>query len=187
MTTSESTERPGGYETSLIESDAAAGTPATSTFDPPRGRQRAQPTKPNNALGPLDGGAPPVRGRWTPDWSIYTIAELVKFRDEINKQLPPLELGKFNLEEEVMLQFHVLRAMQGNVIDDQEVPVNQRAQVANTVAATLKTLGDQQIALYNSERFKEIENALIRELDKLPEDLAASFIDNYDLILRKYR
>lgn len=129
-----------------------------------------------------DGGS----GGRTLNWGIYTVAELVKFRDEITKALPPLELGHLNLEEEMLLQYHVLRAMQGAVIEDVDVPVNQRAQVANTVAATLKTLGEQQIELYSSERFKAIENLLIRTLDKLPEDLAAAFLVDYEKILLKH-
>lgn len=125
-------------------------------------------------------------GGRTLNWSVYTVAELVKFRDEITKVLPPLELGHLNLEEEMLLQYHVLREMQGAVIEDTDVPVNQRAQVANTVAATLKTLGEQQIELYSSERFKAVENLLIRTLDKLPEDFAAAFLVDYEKILLRH-
>lgn len=128
-----------------------------------------------------------LQGRPTKqNWAILSVAELIRFRDEITKALPPIELSKINLEEEVLMQFHALRELQNTVMEDEEVPVNQRAQVANTVGATLKTLGDQQIALYSSERFKQIENALIRQLDKLPEELAAAFLDDYAKVLAKY-
>ena len=149
------------------------------TFDEKRSRS-FEPEEPKKR-----GGAEPSE-RNTFNWSIYTVTELIRFRDEIGQKLPPLELSKFNLEEEVMLQFHTLRALQGDVLEDETVPVNQRAQVANTVASTLRTLGDQQIALYSSERFKDIENALIRELDKLPEELAASFLEAYAQILTRH-
>lgn len=155
----------------------------------------------SSSFGPA-GGAPGRAGRPSradriaagetvgrPDmtnWSIHTVAELVRFRDEITRALPPIELSKINLEEETLLQFHSMRELQSTVMEDDDVPVNQRAQVANTVGAILKTLGDQQVALYSSERFKQVENALVRELDKLPEELAASFLDGYAKILAKY-
>ncbi len=120
------------------------------------------------------------------NWALLTVAELVRLRDEITQALPPLELSKMNLEEEMLLQYHTLRELQGAVMEDDEVPVNQRAQVANSVAGTLKTLGDQQITLYSSERFKQVENALIRELDKLPEATAAAFLDHYAKIVMKF-
>lgn len=127
-----------------------------------------------------------LAGRTAPfNWAIYTVAELIRFRDQIDKHLPPLELKALNLEEQVLLQYHALRELQGTVMEDDEVPVNQRAQVANTVAATLKTLGDQQMALYNSERFKDIETLLVRCLTQLPEEQAAEFIDSYEKILLK--
>ena len=120
------------------------------------------------------------------NWALLSVTELIRFRDEITRELPPIELSKVNLEEEVLLQFHSLRELQSAVMGDDDVPVKQRAQFANTIGATLKTLGDLQIALYSSERFKQIENALIRQLDKLPEELAASFLDAYAKILAKY-
>jgi hypothetical protein len=117
------------------------------------------------------------------NWSLLTVAELVRFRDEINRTLPPTELSRLNLEEETLLQYHTLRELQSAVMDEKEVPVNQRAQVANSVGAVLKNLGDQQITLYSSERFKAVENLLIRTLTKLPEDVARDFINDYEKIL----
>lgn len=129
----------------------------------------------------------PTKERLTPYmWKSCSVADLVRFRDEITDALPTLELSKMNLEEETLLQYHTLRALQGNVMDDEEVPVNQRTQVANSIGSTLRALGDQQVALYSSERFKQIENLLIRTLDKLPEDLAAEFIEAYGRILDTY-
>lgn len=117
------------------------------------------------------------------NWSINTVTELVRFRDEITAALPPIELGKLNLEEEMLLQYHALRELQNTVMADDDVPVNQRAQVANSVAATLKTLGDQQQALYTTERYKSIENLLIRHLSKQPEAFAEKFLEEYRVLL----
>lgn len=157
-----------------------------STFSPEKGRkQRGQPSRSDKiALGQMTGGGSAINKREL-NWSIYTVAELVRFRDEITKALPPLQLSHLNLEEEMLLQYHTLRELQGDVMGDGEVPVNQRAQVANSVASTLKSLGDMQVELYSSERFKDIENLLVRTLDKMPEDLAAEFLTGYEEMLRK--
>ena len=156
----------------------AALPPVMASFDPP--------TDDNTPLASIRG--PSAKRAAEPGkWEIYTVAELVRFRDEITRQLPATELSKLNLEEEVLLQYHVLREMQSEVLSSDEVPANQRAQVANSVASILKTLGDYQVALYTSERFKEIENLLIRHLSLLPEESAAKFITEYEQILENAR
>jgi len=160
--------------------DEPSNAPQTSmaTFAAPAGGKLA--TKPS-----LDAGTGTER-KAPYNWSLLTVAELVRFRDEINRTLPPTELSKLNLEEETLLQFHTLRELQATVMDEKEVPVNQRAQVANSVGAVLKNLGDQQITLYSSERFKDVENLLIRTLTKLEEDVAREFINEYEKILRNH-
>jgi len=119
-------------------------------------------------------------------WSAMPVEMLVKYRDEITQALPPLALSKMNLEEEMLLQYHVLRSVQGRVMDDDDVPVNQRAQIANTVGASLAKLADLQVTLYNSERYKMVENLLIRTLNRLPEKAAATFLTEYEKILKKH-
>ena len=155
---------------------AAAPAPAM-TFD--------APSADNTPLPSIPGAQAGRRTASVGNWSIHTIAELVRFRDEITRQLPATELSKLNLEEEVLLQYHVLRELQADVLATEDIPANQRAQVANSVASILKTLADQQVALYSSERFKEIENLLIRTLTLLPEAQASSFIVEYERILQE--
>jgi len=117
------------------------------------------------------------------NWSMLTVQELVQFRDEITRTLPPLSLKEMNLEEEMLLQFHSLRALQNQVLDDDDLPLNQRAQVANACASTLAQLLSLQEKVYTQERFKRIENLLIRNLTKLPEEQAAAFLDDYEKII----
>lgn len=117
------------------------------------------------------------------NWSLNTVAELVRFREEITSALPPLQLGKLNLEEENLIQYHTLKELQSSVMEDEEVPANQLAQVANAVAAVLKTLGDQQAALYTSERYKSIENLLIRHLTSREDEFSEKFLAEYRELL----
>ena len=129
-------------------------------------------------LGPSTERAPFV-------WSALPVSLLVKYRDEILKNLPPTELDKFNMEQELLLQYHCVRELQNDVISDETIPVNQRAQVANAVASVLNKIAELQVEVYTSERFKNIENLLVRTLSKLPEDLAAEFLDQYELLISK--
>lgn len=117
------------------------------------------------------------------NWSSMPIDVLIKYRDEITSTLPPLTLAEMNLEEEMLLQFHSLRSLQNEVLNDDDQPLNQRAQVANATAASLNKLADLQESLYSSERFKMVERLLIRALRKLPEDVASAFLDDYEASL----
>ena len=120
------------------------------------------------------------------NWDLLSEDEILAAYDEVMKRLPPVELSKMNLEKELLLQFHTVRGLQTKVMDDDDVAVNQRAQVANTVASNLNKLADPQAVIYTSERFKMIEGALIRELNKLPEETAERFLNSYEQILRRY-
>lgn len=118
-------------------------------------------------------------------WRHYSVRELVNFYDEIRAALPPLTLSETNLEEQMLLQYHTLRELQSEVIDDGDVPANQKAQVANTVSSSLGKLADMQDRMYTTERFKFIENTLIRHLRKLPEDVAEAWIKDYEEALSR--
>ena len=117
------------------------------------------------------------------NWKALPLALLLRYREEINECLPPTELSKMNMEEEMVLQYHTIRILQREVIDDDTIPPNQRVQVANSVASTLTRLSELQNELYSSERFKAIENMLIRSLSKLPEEVAMTFVTDYEKIL----
>jgi len=117
------------------------------------------------------------------NWALLTVQELVQFRDEITRALPPLSIKEMNLEEEMLLQFHSLRALQNQVLDVDELPLNQRAQVANACAGSLAQLLSLQEKVYTQERFKRIENLLIRNLSRLPEEQAGAFLNDYEKII----
>lgn len=60
-----------------------------------------------------------------------------------------------------------------------EAPVNQQAQVVNSLGALVKQLGSLQMRLYDSERLKKLETALIEMLADLPEEQQNSFLARY--------
>jgi hypothetical protein len=118
-------------------------------------------------------------------WKGMKVAELLYHRDQIDAFLPARRLADMNLEEEMLMQYHSVRELQTIVMQDENTPANQKAQVANSVTSSLNKLTELQGELYSSERFKAIENILIRTLNKLPEELAKSFLEDYRKVLER--
>lgn len=116
-------------------------------------------------------------------WASFSPDQLISCREEIHVALEakgvPMSLKDVNLERELMLQFYALKNLQKEVLEDDETPRNQQAQVANATGAVLSKVADLQVSVYDSERFKAIENALIRALRLLPEEAAAQFLEEY--------
>ena len=118
-------------------------------------------------------------------WGSYPLEELIKIRDEITQHLPPMSLRDIDMEQELLLQYHSLRKLQNDVLSDNETPVNQRAQVANSVSGVLAKIGELQQTLYDSERLKRIEKILVSVLEHLPVPVAEAFLTKYEEELEK--
>ncbi len=118
-------------------------------------------------------------------WSALPLETLLRYLDEIRQVLPATTLLDMNMEEELILQFQAVRTLQNTILDDESVPANQKAQVANSVASVLGSIADLQNKVYSSERFKRIETLLIRHLNKLPEEVAAAFLEDYEQLVAK--
>lgn len=117
------------------------------------------------------------------NWKILSVAELIRFRDEITATLPPTSLADMNLEEEMLLQYHSLRAVQNEVLHDPDVPVNQQAQISNSVSQVLTKLAEKQQEIYTSERLKRIESILIEAVQSLPTEVSEAFLTKYEEML----
>lgn len=120
-------------------------------------------------------------------WEALPVATLLRYLDEIRAALPYNSLVDMDMERELILQFQAVRELQNTIIDDESVPANQKAQVANSVASVLGSIAELQNKIYSSERFKRIETLLIRHLNKLPEDVAAAFLEDYEAVLEKLK
>ena len=120
-------------------------------------------------------------------WEALPVATLLRYLDEIRAALPYNSLVDMDMERELILQFQAVRELQNAIIDDESVPANQKAQVANSVASVLGSIAELQNKIYSSERFKRIETLLIRHLNKLPEDVAAAFLEDYEAVLEKLK
>jgi len=118
-------------------------------------------------------------------WDLMPVDELLRNRNAIDEALPSIELKDLDLEKELLLQFHSVRKLQDDVLHDDTIQLNQRAQLANTVASVLTKLADLQVEVYSAERFKSVENLLIRHLMAIPEAVAVAFLAEYRELLQK--
>ncbi len=107
-------------------------------------------------------------------------SDRIDLYEALKAALPPHKLEDIDLTQELVLQFMRVKQLQVDTLADQSVAANQKAQVANSVATILSQLTRLQTELHNSERFKLVEGLMIRYFKKLPADVVAAFIDEYE-------
>ena len=113
-------------------------------------------------------------------YGVSSLAERIDLYNEIKRSLPPHSLQDLDLTEELVLQFMRVKELQTSVLSNDKIPANQKAQVANAVASILGQLTKLQTDLHTAERFKAIENLMIRYMKRLPVDVVEAFIDEYE-------
>lgn len=131
-----------------------------------------------NMLAGGEMGVPSVRQRR--DIDNMSVEELLALRAEIDARLPATSLKDMNLEKELIIQYLKVVELQQKVLEDDETPANQLAQVANAVAGTLQNLITMQSKFHNVERFKQLENLMIKHMKSLPLEVAEAFINEYE-------
>lgn len=117
------------------------------------------------------------------DLNKFSEAELLILRHEIDSRLPITKLSDMNLERELTLQFRVAQTLQARVVEDDDIPANQKAQVMNSVATTLQSLVKMQAEYYTPERLKKIESALVVCLNGWPVEQTEEFFKQYERML----
>lgn len=134
------------------------------------------------SLPPTSGSAPPSKRpthHLQVDLAGLDVDELLELRAQIDDRLPVKALKDLDLERELVLQLLASQRLQRDVLEDDETPANQRAQVSNSVAAILAQLVKLQAGVYTSERLKKIEQILIEVLNQLPEEQQDAFHQAY--------
>jgi len=106
--------------------------------------------------------------------------DLRALRDRINAMLPDESLSGMDMTTELMNQYRRVLKLQRDCMEDLEVPPNQKAQVAAQVKSTLGDLVRMQTEFYTSERFRSIENLLIKYMKTLPIEMAKTFLAEYE-------
>jgi uncharacterized protein (UPF0147 family) len=108
--------------------------------------------------------------------------QLLELKELLDQRLPTMSLSELNLEHELLLQYERVKQLQQDVLNDDSVPANQRAQVANSVASTLQHLIKMQTEYSTAERFKAIEALMIKAMKRLPIEVATEFLAEYERI-----
>jgi hypothetical protein len=143
-------------------------------------------------MDPIDTGNPPKTGGLKPyslgntqkrpdlDLEAMDVSELLALRDKIDAKLPSTSLKDINVEQEVLLQYYRVKDLQEKAADAPDVPTNQRAQVANSVANTLKEIVKMREKVYNAEQFRKMEAALAKVLRTQPKEVQDAFFAAYE-------
>ncbi len=141
------------------------------------------PEKPRVSLK-TEEKAPKV-GRAPILWEHMTEAERLAHFQDLREFLPAIALKDIDIEQELMLQYQTLKAAQREALDDLDTTTSAKASISNSVSSTLAKVASLQIEIYSSERFKNIELALIRVLNKMPAEQAREFLEEYKKVISK--
>lgn len=89
--------------------------------------------------------------------------------------LPVAPLADLNLTEELYAQYVKAKQM---LADSSSEPLNQRAQTMNSIVSILTQIAKIRTDLYDAERLKKLEAALLTTLKEFPE-LSDRFLELY--------
>jgi|JI10StandDraft_1071094.scaffolds.fasta_scaffold71460_6 hypothetical protein len=123
-----------------------------------------------------------LRGKLYPAQSLNGLpeSELRSLRDTANDMLPPDTLKELDLEAELVGQFRKTKALYGEICSDPEVAPNQKAQVANSLVATLGQLVKMQQDLRREAQLKIMETVFIETIRTMPEAFKEEFFKEYE-------
>lgn len=93
--------------------------------------------------------------------------------------------GEIDLAQELATQYGKAKSLYANVEHDFAIPPNQKAQVLNTLTAIITSITKSQAEVYNMNRLKALEDALITTLRTLDEATQATFFAAYEANLAK--
>lgn len=110
-------------------------------------------------------------------------SQLLQLRAAIDARLGISNLSQMNIEQEILVQLATAKDLQTTTLNDRDVPANQKAQTINAVAAILKELVKMQNDLYNAERIKELESAMIQALKDAPDEVKDRFFERYERMI----
>lgn len=111
---------------------------------------------------------------------------LLRLREMVDQHLPERKLATINLEDELVGQYQMAKALQLQVLNDNEES-SKKATVMNACTSSLQNLIKMQTDLFAAERFKQVETHLIHSLNMLSVEAQRAFIDAYgsDTIIKK--
>ena len=93
-------------------------------------------------------------------------------------------LKDLDLDQQLYNTYAQAKNYLDGIKDDESVPPNQVAQVMNTITAILKEIVKMQTDLYEAERIKKLEAAMIQAIRLAPKAAQKAFFEEYEAILR---
>jgi peroxiredoxin len=108
----------------------------------------------------------------------YSQTQLLELRGKIDQKLTGIKLAETNVVTELLVNYKKAQALQDGATEDKSAPLNQRAQVQNSLATILASIAKLQAKAYDSEQNKRMETALIRVLKDFP-DIREKFFEHY--------
>ena len=104
--------------------------------------------------------------------------DLLVLRHDLDKLLK-IDLAQLDLADELGLQYRSGMTLLSSVQDDNDTPVNQRAQVFNSVNSMLSNIVKTQEIIYSIERLKKYEVAFLKAAETLTTEAKEAFFDLY--------
>lgn len=109
---------------------------------------------------------------------------LMRVRQFIDKTAN-IDIGSLDLADELGLTYRQGKSLLAQIDTDASIPMNQKAQVFNTVQSQLKQMVEMREQVYSQERLKRFEGALLKVFQALPDDNARHiFFDTYSDYLK---
>lgn len=104
----------------------------------------------------------------------------------VEGRLPAIDLDTLDLEAELATQLRDARALMAATLHNKYIPANQKAQTVTTVTRALDAIATAQVKVYNAERVKVMEQALMTVLREHPDagQLVDDFEATYERMLR---
>jgi hypothetical protein len=110
-------------------------------------------------------------------------SQLLTLRGQLDRMLGTTSLNDLDVEQEILVQLATAKLLQEETLRDDKVPANQKAQTVATVTAILRQLTNIQTDMYNAERLKEVEAAMIAALQTAPIEVKDAFFERYERLL----
>lgn len=111
--------------------------------------------------------------------------ELLELRGKIDTILQ-IQIGDLNLGEELSLQLRKAKSLFDKVSEDKNTPVNQQAQLFNSIQALIDKLIKSRKIVFSQERLRRYEVAMLAALETLQNTAAKeAFLDLYQEYLEQ--
>lgn len=109
-----------------------------------------------------------------------TLSELMVLQDRVAMRLPSDDVGEMSLSRELVTQYQRIRALQTEAMNDKHEQLQKKASVSNSCLSALNALVRMQTELHTAERFKQVEQLMVKYIKMLPKHIADGFLTAYE-------